>query len=83
MVQLETYEDIINAGKALKQALMDTFGFHVTSGSGDSFDAGFTVKNSEIAFSFPYGRDEESNKRLSRWELPKRKCEMYASQYCA
>lgn len=79
MKKLETYEDIINAGKALKEELTSLFGFHVTSGEGTSFDGGFTVKKEEIRFSFPYGRRKDDSTSVSRyrWSNPPRICEVY------
>lgn len=77
MVQLETFEDVINAGKALKQELMDTFGFHITSGEGYGCNAIYIIKKDEVMFSFPYGPVIESETRHCPIGYCKHKLEMY------
>lgn len=77
MAQLETFEDIINAGKQLKQELMDTFGFHITSGEGYGCNAAYTIKKDEVMFSFPYGPVIESETRHCPVGYRKHKLEMY------
>ena len=91
MKQLETFGDIINAGKALKYQLTRTFGFPVLNGDGTNGEAGFSIKKEEIVFSFPYGPviNEETKhcpigyrkKRLEVYDFSENKTLMTKEQF--